>query len=294
MKTYTQHYLDCQREYNQIYPDRRVMSVYDLRMKYYQPHEPNPLWQHPSEWDIWISSIQSKLNVLYRNPSEIYQDPADNTNKTSYSKDLVSKLKNPWQIEEFQKMAATIIPQIERSVYNSFIDVTHIHCYRNISSEADRSSSFLYHLDNVPDECNKLFFYLTPVENPETDGPFEIIRDRYTKEAILIESTRQGVQHCMPHFFPQNRVPQAVVDGILSRNGEKHFITGKAGTTLLFNNNCLHRASPCKNGSYRDVVIFLIRPSLTERIPRLSPENVGDWRHESPVLNPEASPQVKK
>ncbi len=176
---------------------------------------------------------------------------------------------NDWRdIEEVHKLADYVMPQIERKAYlcDAYIEFALI--YRNLPSDADAESSWLWHYDDCPKESIKLMVYLSDVT--EDDGPFTHLVNNDGGSPVL-PSTRlspwnDGKPEAM-QIFPGSRIPPNKIEEYTEKYGKISSFTGKKGAYALFTPNQPHKATKPEKDSkkYRDALFFIMRPSLNKR-----------------------------
>ena len=114
-------------------------------------------------------------------------------------------------------------------------------------------SSFLWHTDEHPPGTLKGFIYLSDVA-PE-NGPFAYVPGSHAVSHLAHQLTGNTYE---------SRYSEEYVSGIARRLGTAPgMATGPAGTAFIFNNNCLHRATPVKAG-VRLALQFTFLPSFFE------------------------------
>ena len=77
---------------------------------------------------------------------------------------------------------------------------------------------------------------------------------------VIIQPSRTGPNNWRP--APNNsRVTMEKLFELHKKGYKPKKILGKKGTTFSFNNDCVHRVNPIKEG-YRDVLNIRVKPSL--------------------------------
>lgn len=281
MKTYAQYYKECKLAYlpHKI-PNKHKCDLYKLGINIYNPHQDNELFTFPCQYKDIIESLEEKVDKKANNPQEHYFESGQP------SQPFAIKIANIWDLPELEQLAAHFIPELEKTVFKSHAFVSAVHIYRNLQTQAERKSSWLWHYDNNPQEAVKLLIYLTDVT--ETTGPFEYLRHKKTGNVIKMPTSRIDDNHweSPPPMFPSSRIPATIIDYLLEQGYEKHKVIGQKGTVIFFDNNCIHRAN-VPSEKYRDVLIFNIRPVLSPIRPFINKEYTGSWMHQDPVRNPE-------
>ena len=274
MLSYAEYYKLCREKYNQENDNKQKLSLYDLTMNYYHPNQNNEYFTFPDNYLDLIDSLSKKIDTKVKDPSQLYSDHNGN--------DLAIQVKNIYDLPEINEITNHILPQIEQSVFNSHILLSGIHAYRNVKTEVDRKSSWLWHYDNNPKEAVKILIYLTDVE--EDTGPFEMLKHDELGTP-KVPTSRTGYQHWSPPVLPESRVPAYIMEEHEQMGYKKHKITGPKGTLLFFDNNIIHRAN-IPDRLHRDVIILNIRPTLEKFRPYMSKETTGTWGHKSPIMDP--------
>ena len=278
MLTYAEYYNLAQNKFNKETPKQQLLNLYNLTMKNYHPHQENEFFTFPKNYSDLIDSLSKKIDNKVNNESERYHDPSH----TGY--DLAIQIKDVWDMPELNEIASHILPQLERTVFNSYIHLSAVHAYRNVQTEQQRRSSWLWHYDNNPKEAVKILIYLTDVE--ENNGPFELFKHPENGKIPKIETSRTGYNHWLPAYVPGSRIPPEMINELKTKNGlVQEKITGPKGTVLFFDNNIVHRANIPTEG-YRDCVILNIRPCIEKIRPYISKQTTGSWMHKSPIHDP--------
>ena len=279
MKTYAEHYIECKKAFKDSHPhNESQFDVYALKIHQYQPNEASQLLSFPENYLDIIASLSNEADKKVRDVSEHYIEEGGISNK------FAIKIANIWDLSELEQLASHFIPHLEQAMFHCYAFVSAVHIYRNMRTEDERASSWLWHYDNNPKEAIKLLIYLT--DCTETTGPFEYLRHTETGEAIKLPTSRTGYDHWDPPFYPHSRIPAAVMKDFLAQGYEKCKVVGPKGTSILFDNNCVHTANIPLEG-HRDVVIFNIRPVNTPIRPYITRDYTGSWMHKDPVRDPE-------
>lgn len=277
MKTYAEYYeLSKQNYLNNSEPIDPKLDLYDLTMKVIKPDEDSDLIEKPDNYLELINSLSEKINQRVLDPEQHFKDPS------AGGYDIAVQVKDIWDLPELEEIARTLLPSLEKNVFNSYIHLSAIHIYRNIQTNTDRISSWLWHYDNNPKEAVKVLIYLTDVG--ENNGAFELLQNN-TGEHVKMQTSRTGYNHWGPPYVPQSRIPTTMMEQFRSLGFEGHKITGPAGTMLFFDNNIVHRANIPIEG-HRDVVILNIRPTMNKIRPYISKDTTGTWGYKSPIPDP--------
>lgn len=283
MLTYKEYYAQAQRAYTGT--DEFHYDLYDHTIRWFSPGQDNELFKFPIGWEDLISRASKKINDLFEDPNSHYNDPADIKALGSYSSDLAVKLKTPWDMPELEEIAQAMLPQLEKSLFHSWIHLSHLHIYRNKVSDAPETSSWLAHVDGVPRECIKMLIYLTDAD--PSSGAMSFLKHKETGEAIKVPSGRIDFRKWGQHpYWADKRVPKDVLEGLYKRGYEWEYCSGKAGTTLVFDNDIIHKANINKSTT-REVANYLIRPSDHKLERYVSLETCGDFSADSPLIDPQ-------
>lgn len=280
MYTYAEYYKLCRESHN---TSNQKLDLYDLKMHVCRPDEKSELFSFPENYSELIESLSQKVDAKVNDKSQHYRDPSAN------GYDIAIQIKEIWDLPELNEIADHILPCLEQTVFGSHIHCSAIHAYRNIPTDVPRISSWLWHYDNNPKEAVKLLLYLTDVE--EDTGPFELLEQ--DGDYVKMETSRTGYDHWLPPYIPQSRIPKHMIGNLIMQGYEETKIVGPKGTALFFDNNIIHKAN-IPTHSYRDVVIFNIKPTLNKLSSYISKEYTGSWGHKSPIMDPaQTTPRLK-
>jgi hypothetical protein len=171
--------------------------------------------------------------------------------------ELATNFADIFSLEGLPALANEIVPDLEENFFGCHLFVDKVYSYR--SHLAERRASWLWHWDNNPNEVVKIIVYLSDV-NDEHDGPFEYIASE-EGEAPIVTPSRTGHDNWKP---PRNgsRVSDKEMQAYKSQGYFPTIATGLAGTTVAFNNNCVHRANPPGKGRHRDIITLRVRPTI--------------------------------
>ncbi|MEP7152362.1 MAG: phytanoyl-CoA dioxygenase family protein [Nitrospira sp.] len=159
-----------------------------------------------------------------------------------------------------------MIPQLERTVFGTYLIVDKIYAYRNLVSRREKQVSWRWHADNHPRQIKKIALYLTDVD--QDTGAMEYLRSTRTGEALLME--------------PKPLLGVNITDRKLAEyhaNGYQPYrLTGKSGTAVLFDDNIVHKANiPIKG--YRDAIFLQIRPCTFRPERYIDEQWTGSFEH---------------
>jgi len=259
MHTYEQHYNICRQIYDGNIDTSRYKSVYDLTVD-------EALFDMPDEYDDVVARLSKKVRDKLNGEIGCFSD------------DYALRLNNWQDIEELNEFANIVMPQIEQKVFHCNLNIEFIHPYRNLYKIPDPVSSWLWHYDDCPREFIKLFLHLNDVH--ENNGCMQLLKldkDEFRK----IKSSRLGPQNNgrpqLKQQYLNSRIPSEVVDAAKSSGGGVYNLIGPKGKCTLFTPNVPHRATVPQEGTIaRDVVVFFIRPSLSQHRPYIG-KNTGSY-----------------
>lgn len=180
---------------------------------------------------------------------------------------------------DLNHVARQVMPGVE-SFYGCNVFVDKVYIYRNVYQDIEKSS-WLWHYDNNPPTVYKIMIYLTDVG--EGNAPFQYVED------MLNEPTRTGPDKWEK---PPNgsRVNPHTIDNTKIRT-----VFGPKGFSFLQNPNCTHRATVPFIGSYRDVLVLRVRPTIEAVDQYVSPNHTTDFDYDGTVpQNPQQKKIVKK
>ena len=159
-----------------------------------------------------------------------------------------------------------------------------VNLIRSVPGGAAPASSWLWHYDNCPDEAFKILIYLTDVD--AESGAFEYLRHPATGDVVKVGSSRAAPDQVAAPRWPRSRVPPEVVARYAEEGYEPHRVVGPAGTLILFDNNCIHRATVPRT-RHRDAVILNFRPAHERVRPFISERHTGSWSFNAKQWVPE-------
>jgi hypothetical protein len=277
MKSYAEYYDLCKENYKSLEQPENLLDLYSLGMIVNTPGKENRLLQFPENYSKVVSSLSKAIADKVEDPTEHYRDPS----ASGY--DIAIQIKDIYDIPELEELAQMLLPQLEKTVFGSYIHCSAIHAYRNIQTDSPEVSSWLWHYDNNPKEAVKLLVYLTDVS--EDTAPFELLTSP-EGGAVKMSTSRTGPEHWGPPYIHNSRIPKDMMESFYSQGLKNKKITGPKGTALFFDNNIVHRANIPTKG-YRDVVIYNIRPTMHKMKKYISKDTTGSWTHKSPIMDPE-------
>jgi len=235
MLTYEQYYNLCKEKYYTNSKTDLYRFTYKIVNEFLENEDYNKIIEN-------ISCFLDEQYSTKRNTEESSDTP-------------ILKFKDPWNIPEIEKLANIIIPKIEKDVYGCYASVHGLYVYRTKPGDYKKDSSWLWHIDNHPKEILKCIVYLNEVD--DLNGPFCILKDDmnrgYKHPTLRIDKDRWKKHH--------SRFSEQQINFILEQGYQKHNIIGKKGTSIIFDNNIVHRATLCENKP-RDVIVFMMKPNI--------------------------------
>jgi len=274
---YPIYYKKCQQTFA---TDKRLpldASSCDIGLKIIDPYSSDTLINIPEHYLNIVRSIASETNERFKNSKEIYVPKESNPKKEN-----LIRLDNPLTINNVNNLADIIIPQIESQFFQSYIHLSHLYVYRSIVTKAEPLSSWLWHYDNYPTEIHKIIIYLTDVD--ENSGPFEYLINK-DNEPVIIEPSRTGPNCWNKPKLKGSRIPAKMMRKYLEKGHSVKKLTGKAGTGVIFDNNCIHRATVAKK-QHRDVIAFQIKPYEHTLSPFINAKWTGSFQYKGLSQSP--------
>jgi glycosyltransferase involved in cell wall biosynthesis len=189
---------------------------------------------------------------------------------------ITIELIDPFSIDGLRELCDPLLVELERSVYGSYTIADKVYVYRTMVSGAGPQKSWLWHFDNHPREMLKVMIYLSDVG--DGNAPFEFIRRRSTG-APLYGSP-------IAPTFGTNRLSEAEIARRLESGWERCRMTGPRGTTILFDDNVVHRGTIARTG-HRDVVVFQVRPVPFPVANHIDARWTGTFGHRQFHLDPD-------
>ena len=282
MKTYTEYYIECREKYKQEEGESEPLVenlVYDLTAAVHRPDDASTqtFFTFPDNYGSLIDSLSEKISAKMEDPNCHWKDPSQN----GYG--MAIQVRDIWDLPEIEEIAQSLIPQVEKSIFNSYVFVSAVHTYRNITTDEPLRSSWLWHYDNNPHEAVKILIYLTDVT--ENTGPFEYLRHQATGDGIKVPTSRTGHNHWLPPYIAESRMRPEDMVALENQGFEQTKVTGPKGTAIFFDNNIVHKANvPIE--AHRDIIILNIRPIDTKIRPLITQSTCGSWGNKSPLMNP--------
>lgn len=227
-----------------------------------------------------IDLLAEEVDRRFNSPEEhVFSPPGVNTDT-----EVMRRLKNPFTLPHLEDINEIVASVLEKQYANCYLHTDKVYVYRNIVTENKPHSSWLWHYDNHPTEITKVMIYLTDVT--ESTGPFEYLLDRKSRP-VMIPPSRTGPKHWTTPKWSGSRVPEAVMKDYIAAGCKAVKAVGNKGTTLVFDNNTLHKANVAKS-SHRDVLVYQLKPLDRKLTPRINfPEWTGSFEYKD--ITPEPS-----
>lgn len=266
-QSYSRYYEDCRRAWP---GSADALTVYRLGVRVIDPAQPaaDDLIRLPDGYDGIIArlarDVARRIEAgvgLYRN-----SDPAAGK--------LAIQLNDFWDLDGLEALAAIVVPQLEQRVFGCHAVINQVGVIRSVPCRAAAVSSWLWHYDNNAAEAFKLLVYLVDVEPGR--GAFEYIERLGQGSAVRIETSRLVAGEKHAPLWPKSRIPAATVERWLGAGMRIRSVVGPRGTMIVFDANCVHRATIPADG-HRDAVIFSLRPCERAVRPFLAPGHTGSW-----------------
>tara|TARA_B100000287_G_scaffold431738_1_gene489581 strand:- start:873 stop:1733 length:861 start_codon:yes stop_codon:yes gene_type:complete len=234
----------------------------------------------PEQYIDFVKKVAKTSDHRLANDDLCYWPPGPDG--ISKDNDLVRFCKDFFDIDGLEEMAQILMPQIEKNLFGCNVQVQNLYIYRNNITDRDPRMSWLWHFDNHPYEYMKCMIYLTDVD--EDSAPLEFLQHKETKELFKHNSTRTSFKEWKA--APNNsRVSPYQMDKLKEMGFEPTKVCGPAGTVIIFNENVIHRATTATK-SHRDVVNFLIKPSIEKLSPYINKEHTGGLQNKDMFMDP--------
>lgn len=268
MLTYREYYETIRR------PAHDVDTLYDFTYKTFLPEFFGP------DYLSLINQAKCDLVEKVKNEENIFTPPS------GFSQEVqpILRLKDPWNLSSIERIAQETVPYLEQHIYGCPAYIFGCYVYQTHTAIQSRQSigSLMWHYDNHPKEVIKIMVYLNDVD--EDTAPFEIIRNKETKQALKMETHR--ISH-KSWKKTASRCSEPFIRDQVENGYEKYKILGSPGTVCIFDNNIVHRANPAKKRP-RNVVVFMAKPIGVSRKPDnyISKEHTGTNWHEDTFPDP--------
>jgi hypothetical protein len=162
---------------------------------------------------------------------------------------LTIELTDPFGLDGLHELCDPLLADLERRVYRAYTIADKVYVYRTLVSRVPPQKSWLWHFDNHPREMLKLMIYLSDVG--DGNAPFEYVRHARSGAPLYGSPIAPA--------FGTSRMSEDRIARHLRDGWERCRVTGPRGTTILFDDNVVHRATIAASGP-RDVIVFQVRP----------------------------------
>lgn len=180
---------------------------------------------------------------------------------------ITIQVKDPLGLDGLRELSDPILDQLEQRIYRSCLIVDKVYVYRSLVCRRQPRASWVWHFDNHPREVLKVMVYLTDVDDDA--APFEYVRDR--RGSPVYGTPLAPLHH-------HSRVHDDMIDRHIAAGAERMSVTGPAGTTIVFDDNIVHRGTLARR-HHRDVAVFQVRPVTDRLLPRIDPRWTGSFLH---------------
>lgn len=279
MKKWGEYYNECKEVYGNT-----NSNIYDLTLH----TRVDTLLKFDQEYYNIINDVENKLDRLFTNKSKY------NISANAFF------IKDPFIFnEQFSNIIENYLRKhLEEKIFGCYIHCDHVTLYKTPSSKENThtaSNSWLWHIDNSPQEQIKVMVYLNDVglEN----GPFEVLKNKINGKGLKILPSRIDYDNWKGkkewsfqyknHKWNSTRIPNNLF-GIFKDNSYiPHKIVGNKGHITIFDNNIIHRGTipPQK---YRYAVVFQFKP-INKKLNKVFAKNITGNGSYHPVFdkNPE-------
>ena len=223
---------------------------------------PAALLERPANYATLIDRIGADVRVRLASPSKCRTFPS--------AIQLIDFL----DVDGLEELSAHLVPQVERTIYESYASVDKVYVYRSLVTPRPPESSMLWHFDEHPKEMLKIMIYLSDVD--EGSGPFTYLAS--PRPANAVNGARNPIGG-------HSRVSEVRIANYVASGCEIRHVTGPRGTMILFHDNAIHRGLP-PTQSHRDVVVLQLRPSCVRQRPYIDPRWTGSFQHEGVNFDP--------
>jgi hypothetical protein len=281
LRAYAAHYARARRTFvaEGNVPRPAVASLRDLGVRVVRPGEPAATLDLPPDFVARVERLAGEVRArLSRSSQCVFVPPLSPSMPVSERLDdvaavqrgdvLMIQLRDPLEIPGLEDVAAPIMEQMETRVFGSYVTVDKVYVYRSPRSRQAPLGAWLWHYDNHPHEIIKVMVYLTDVA--ADSGPFEYLRDGATLRPL--------VGGAVTPLYRDSRVPETVIEERTRGGYERQMVVGPRGTTIVFDDNVVHRANVAR-AAHRDVIVFQVRPATTRHRPYIRRACTGSFQH---------------
>jgi hypothetical protein len=276
-RLYEEHYREAQRAYSGDVSRVRIGALDEVGVRRFALEPGTGDLSLPSSWSGMVARCAAMVDDAFEQTSNCLflpilersslPDRTSDVPAVQRREVLSLQLRDPLAVDAVGHLAEALVPQLEQRVYGSNVLVDKVYVYRNLVSTQAEQVSWLWHYDNHPTQILKVMVYLTEVDAGR--APFEYLQHQSTGQPYLFPP--------MPTYGDSRVAPRSVQSHLA--NGYKVTqLTGPPGTTALFDNNVLHRATLAET-AHRDVVVFQFRPSVHQFDKCVDPRWTGGFAH---------------
>lgn len=267
-QSYAGYYADCRRSWSD---GADAAPVYRLGVRTMNPARPHArdLMTLPAAYGPIVARL-ARSSALRLDSGEgrfVNPDPA--------ARRLAIQLDDFVGLDGLEELADLLVPELEARVFRCWAFVNQVSVIRSVAAGAKPVSSWLWHYDNCAAETCKLLIYLTDVAEPGR-GAFEYLAGPEPGRGMRVATSRLVPGDKGHPVWPGSRIPEQRVRQWLDDGWEARPVLGPRGTMVVFDANCVHRATiPCSG--HRDAIIFSLRPCEQPVRPAVSPMHTGSW-----------------
>ena len=226
------------------------------------------LLEFPNNYLDIINSIYKKVKYKIDNKIDLYRD--------KYF--CLTKVDNFWDIKEIIDLGNIFCKSLEKNMYKSYAIVEHINIYENNFTKK-KHNSWKWHIDDNVNEQIKLIVYLTNVN--KYNGAFEVlsncINNVYKFKSSRISFKVNKIKNFENPRNSYSRIPDNIFNKILSKGFKPKKIIGNKGTCILFDPNCIHRATIPTELPKRCIICYNFRPYHKNLQNKVSKKFTTTW-----------------
>lgn len=274
--TYAEYYRDCRVAWHR---SADGPSVYGLGIHPIHPHAPRSgdLVSLANDYADTIAVLAADVSSRIDSGTGLFCNPDSQVSA------IASQLDDVWDLAGLEPLAAMLVPQLEASVLGCRAVVNQVNVIRSLPSPSPPVSSWLWHYDNNAAEAFKVLIYLTEVTPGR--GAFEYLEGPEPGQFRKVETSRLSPTLVGPPRWPGSRIPNEAIERWLAEGVEARTLLGPPGTMVVFDNNCVHRAT-IPNGGHRDAIILSLRPVIERVRPFIARTHTGSWDYNAKAWHP--------
>lgn len=168
-------------------------------------------------------------------------------------------------IEGLETLCQKVMPEVEKQIYGSYVEVASSFAEMKFVTKNIIAKGGLFHSDRHYEDTIRMIVYMCDVD--EDNAPFEYIRHKETKKTVRIKTADH------PKYTKNGRISEESLNNYLKNGYERVKVTGKKGTTILFDSKIIHKANTPKNTT-RIVLVLPIRPAIFKPARYVDPKHV--------------------